>query len=126
MKHLTFCLLLFLTLLLCCISSQFYVNDRVQQTELQLKQAYLLHDKGEQQAAAEYIQIAAKKWTQYEHFFGTVLQHNEIDHVNGELARLLAYVTSTDEDDFRSSCAALLSDLAHIREMERPIWSNIF
>ena len=125
MKHLTFSILLFLILLLTCAGSIFYVTVHVSQTEQLLEHAVQLYEADRREDAAAVIQEASDCWEQCEKPLGILLQHDEIDHVNGEFARLLAYVESEDQDDFRSSSAALLSDLAHIREMEQLTWPNI-
>ena len=126
MKQLTFCLLLLAFLLLFCIGAMTYVTDGILMTEQHLLTALEQYDRGRYLEAQTSVEAAAACWNRYESAFCMLLRHSEIDHAGEEFSKLLAYVSSDDQDDFRSSGASLLSDLAHIREMEQPTLSNIF
>ena len=43
-----------------------------------------------------------------------------------ETARLQVTVQAGDQDEFLPGCAALLETLDHVRDMELPVFANLF
>ena len=122
MKFMIVCILLFSVLAgLCCISAC-RVTKIIDDTSALLQAAMRLPNK---EGAAHLIRAASNKWNENAVFFGTMLRHDEIDNVIVEFARLESYAKTRDEDDFLSNCSALLAQLAHIKEMEWPLFQNI-
>ena len=121
---LTSAFLLFLILTFCLFSA-FHVSGIVSETENLLQQAMERQQQEDPLQTARLIQLASEIWEKNEPYFGMVLCHDEIDAILDEFARLEAYADSHDQDDFRSTCAALLASLKHIREMEWPFAFNI-
>ena len=125
MKYTLISILLLAFLLCFCLWSAGYVSSAVSDTEGFLIEAMELERQGDQQACLTAIRRASANWDRYQTWFGTVLRHDAVDDVKAEFSRLEAYAVSQDTDDFRSNCAALLSTLEHIREMEWPYLYNI-
>ena len=116
--------LLLLLLLLCLLSTQ-QIAGTIDQTSVHLNAAISAQQAGLEDAAQDQIRAAEHIWRSKEAFFGTVLQHDEIDEVIIEFARLRSYAETEDQDDFLSNCNALLARLQHIQEMEYPLLQNI-
>ena len=108
-----------------CVLSACFVSNRVTHTELLLEKALMLQNQKQSEQAARQVKTAAEYWNKSQVYFGTILQHDEVDSVGEEMARLEAYARSEDQDDFLSNCAGLLAKLHHIREMEWPFIFNI-
>lgn len=125
MKYIIVSLLLLSIMFCLCLYSSAQVIRAVQETSELLEEAVAAEDNGEKEISLHMIRTARDTWREHETFFGTVLRHDEIDNVTEEFAKLESYASTEDQDDFRSHCAALLSRLAHIVEMEKTTFSNI-
>ena len=107
-----------------CIGSALYVTNAVTQTASILEQALRTAEQ-DPHSAQFAIQTAAKQWDSRATVFGTVLQHDEVDSVMEEFARLEYYAQTENKEEFLSTCAALLAKLNHIRDMEWPTLKNV-
>lgn len=125
MRSLLTSLILLTSLVSFCVFSACFVSNRVAHTELLLEKAQQLQQQQQSTQAARQVRIAAEYWKDSQAYFGTVLQHDEVDSIGEEMARLESYATSKDQDDFFSNCAGLLEKLRHIREMEWPFVFNV-
>jgi len=115
---------LLLLILAFSLFSAFHISGIVADTEILLAKA-LEQQQGDPIQSANLVRLASETWQKNETYFGMVLCHDEIDSILDEFARLDAYAASSDQDDFRSTCASLLASLQHIREMEWPLVCNI-
>lgn len=125
MKYIVVSLFLLGLMLCLCLYSSSQVAQAVQETTQLLEKAVTAEKNGDKETSLHLVRAACDTWRSHETFFGTVLRHDEIDDVTGEFARLVSYASTQDQDDFLSNCAALLAQLEHITEMEKPSFSNI-
>lgn len=125
MKHVCLGLSILALILALCLFTAHYTSDTVQRTSALLEEAVEARRAGDEAEALRLVRAASAHWKDHEAYFGTVLRHDEIDDVIGEFARLESYARSQDQDDFYSNCAALLSELEHIEQMEWPFFHNI-
>lgn len=125
MKHTVLSVSILILILAFCLLSASYTSNAVQKTSALLEEALEARREDDQAASIHLVQAASSHWKEHEAYFGTVLRHDEIDDVIGEFARLESYARSQDQDDFYSNCAALLSELEHIEQMEWPFFHNI-
>lgn len=125
MKYIISSILLLSLLLAFCLVSAIYVTTSIRNTEAFLHQAVYCHNTGATEQAAANVQTAFACWRSKQNYFSTVLEHKTVDTVSESFARLQAYSTSEDQDDFLSNCEELLISLEHIREMEWPYYYNI-
>lgn len=125
MRHVIYSVLLIALLLSLCILSAVTVSGTIDQASAYLDQAVQAYGRNDPNATARYLELASEHWSKKQLLFGAVLQHDDVDQVTTEFARLLSYATSEDQDDFLSNCKALQATLLHIREMEWPHLQNI-
>ena len=125
MKYITVSLLLLGVMICLTLYSSSQVIQAVQDTAGLLEAAMTAEITGEEEKALDLVRAARDEWKKHEVFFGTVLRHDEIDDVTQEFARLESYASTEDQDDFRSNCAALLSQLSHLVEMDKATFQNI-
>lgn len=125
MKHTVIACSILLALFGFSLWSASTVQAHVTQTEALLQQAMEQQLLENREAAQEAIQSASDYWEKKEALFEILLRHDDVDCVMEEFARLCAYASTVDEDDFVSNCSALLATLRHIREMEWPLIHNI-
>lgn len=121
MKFITVSLSLILLMLCLCIFASNQVIGAVDETKELLEKAITVDG----QTSLSAVQAASKVWKSHETFFGTVLRHDEIDDVLSDFARLESYAISRDREEFLANCAALIAQLEHIKDMERPTFQNI-
>ena len=125
MRHIIFPTILLTVLLSVCICSAWAVSTTIDQVNGYLDHAAQAHEQEDEALASRYIKLASDHWEQKRVLFGAVLEHDEMDQVATEFARLHSYASSEDQDDFLSNCRALQSILSHIQEMEWPYLQNI-
>ena len=125
MKHICVSLGIFLLILAFCLFSANFTSDRVQETSAMLKAALDARRAGDELSSLRLVRTASAHWKKHEAYFGTVLRHAEIDDILGKFARLEAFARGEDQDEFYSTCAALLTQLEHIEQMEWPFAHNI-
>lgn len=126
MKHLLIGLSLVAAVTGFCLWSASYVRGAVEETARLLEAAYEAAEADQFSQARAAVQAAADTWDRYAGYFGTVLRHDEIDGVVEEFARLQVTVQAGDQDEFLPGCAALLETLDHVRDMELPVFANLF
>lgn len=126
MKHLILSLSLLAVVTGFCLWSAGYVRDAVTETAAWLELAYQQADREDYEGAAASVQAASDCWERHGGYFGTVLRHDEIDGVMEEFARLQVTVRAGDKDEFLPTCAALQQTLDHVRDMELPVFGNLF
>lgn len=126
MKHLWIGLSLVAAVVGFCLWSAWYVRGAVQDTSELLQEAYEAADAEDFARARDAVRAASDTWNRHGGYFGTVLRHDEIDGVVEEFARLRVTVLAGDRDEFLPGCAALLETLDHVRDMELPIFANLF
>lgn len=125
MKHTVIACSILLALFGFSLWSATTVQTRVTETELLLQEAMEQQLQENRDAAQMAIRRASDHWEKHEALFEILLRHDDVDCVMEEFARLCAYASTVDEDDFVSNCSALLATLRHIREMEWPLLHNI-
>lgn len=126
MKHLLIGLSLVAAVMGFCLWSASYVRGAVEETARLLEAAYEAAEAEQFSQARAAVQAASDTWDRYGGYFGTVLRHDEIDGVVEEFARLQVTVQAGDQDEFLPGCAALLETLDHVRDMELPVFANLF
>ena len=126
MKHLLIGLSLVAAVTGFCLWSASYVRGAVEETARLLEAAYEAAEADQFSQARAAVQAASDTWDRYGGYFGTVLRHDEIDGVVEEFARLQVTVQAGDQDEFLPGCAALLETLDHVRDMELPVFANLF
>lgn len=109
-------------ILLFCVSSATHVSGLAHEAETYLKQAI---DQDDPAQISQVVATASAFWKQHEDYFALVRCHSELDQISTDFARLEAYANSSDQDDFRSTCAALLANLKRFRDAEWPFYFNI-
>lgn len=125
MKHVCMSVSILTLILVFTIFSAHHTSNLVTRTSDLLDEAVEARRTGDLDTSLHLVQAASSHWKDHEEYFGAVLRHDEIDTVIGEFARLESYARSQDQDDFYSNCAALLSELEHIEQMEWPFFHNI-
>lgn len=98
-----------------------YAGQAVQ--ELRLAEQSMTDEQSEQ--AADYANRAMELWRRHAGFYGAILQHVEIDEINGHFARLLSYAATDDRDEFLATCAELIALVDHLPDMEKAYYYNI-
>lgn len=126
MRHLIISLSLLALVTGFCVWSAGYVRSTVAETAAWLELAYQQADREDYSGAGASVQAAADNWNRHGGYYGTVLRHDEIDGVMEEFARLLVTIRAGDRDEFLPACAALMQTLDHVRDMELPIFANLF
>lgn len=86
-----------------------------------LEQALDAARAGDAALARRLAAEASKRWERALPCFSSLLGHEELDVVTHGFARL----HEAEDDDFRALCAELLEQLAHLRELDRPLLKNI-
>ncbi len=124
MKMIITSVLILALLAISCIGSAVYVTNSVTKTASILDKALSAADQ-DVSGVLPTVLAAAAQWDSCATVFGTVLQHDEVDNVVEEFARLEYFAKTDDQEEFLSTCAALLAKLNHIREMELPTLKNI-
>ena len=120
MKHLIVALLL-LSLLSCsCIFSAYHVSRVVSDTENMLQQANAAIESNQYPQCRAYLDVALNHWEEHSQALSHLIHQNELGRVKEELAGLRATLMAGDQDDFRNSCARLISGLQHLRNMQWP------
>ncbi len=108
-----------------CAGSAWFVTNSVEKAEAILQRTMNIDVEQDPQAVAELVRSASAQWGSCATVFGTVLRHDQVDNVVAEFARLEYYSITRDREEYLGSCAALLAQLRHIREMELPTLKNI-
>lgn len=126
MKHLILSTALLAVVIGFCLWSAGYVRNAVAETANHLQMAYEAADSDDFSRANDCVRAAVAVWDRHSGYFGTVLRHDEIDGVMEEFARLQVTVLAGDRDEFLPGCAALLETLDHVRDMELPVFGNLF
>ncbi len=101
------------------------LNRCVDQTAAQLEQAIYAYDQGDEAGAVALSARAEDKWTRYEHFFSSVLDHQETDTINWNLASIRSYASTGSMHEFRAGCEQAIAMIRHLAEMETPYYFNI-
>ena len=125
MKYMFCCIVLWVTVIAFSIFSTFHVTNEITTAEQLLQEAVLAFQNGNKEEAIALIRHAEQHWRDQKNLFGVLLYHDEIDLVQAEFSCLSAYAAESDEPDFSSSSAALITKLQLLREMEWPYLSNI-
>ena len=120
MKYLSSCLILLAVLICGCILSACQISTVVVKTEEFLCSAYTSIENRQISQCKSSIQAASEHWGKHDHALGLLIHQDELGHVREELAGLRASIEAGDEDDFKNSCARLISNLRHLRKMQWP------
>lgn len=126
MKHVLIACGILLLVLAFCIFSMSFVRASAARTLEALNISYQHARNRNFSAAAAALSAAEQSWKQHEDFFSSVLSHDEVDQVAGDLAELRQYVLVGDYDDYLAVVSRLMETLRHMRQVELPLYYNIF
>ena len=126
MKHVLIACIILLAVLAFCIFSMLCVRAAAARTLEALALSYQSARNHNFSAAALALSDAERSWNQHEDFFSSVLAHDEVDRVAGDLAELRQYVLVGDYDDYLAVVSGLMETLRHMRQVELPVYYNIF
>ncbi|MBQ7255961.1 MAG: DUF4363 family protein [Oscillospiraceae bacterium] len=108
-----------------CFFSASAVSERIETVRQTLSAAQVCM-RAEDYPGAERLSADAQRyWRSSQKLLGMVLRHDEADGITGNLAELCAFAETKDTDEFLAVCAATISQLDHIQEMEYPLLENV-
>ena len=126
MKHVLIASVILLAVLAFCIFSVYFVRTSAAQTLEALTVSYQYARNHNFSAAAAALSGAEQSWKKHEDFYSSVLAHDEVDQVASDLAELRQYVLVSDYDDYLAVVSRLMETLRHMRQVELPVYYNIF
>ena len=125
MKFIAISLAALIVLTALCAMGTRTLTNITEETISLLEEVQRWEELGNRSRSMELLKTASDHWSDCSRLCGALMKHEELDCVEQEFARLLSYAKSQDDDDFRSNCAALITKLNQIQDMELPLAENI-
>lgn len=125
MKHLWIGVAILAVVLLIAIFSGYVIAAQASVCADTLEQAQHAFSRGDFPSALEYVERAQAHWTSRRGLYASFLSHADTEDISASFAALLAYARLEDGDDFLACLTELQTMLAHIIDMDRPLYHNI-
>lgn len=126
MKHLVTGSLLLALLLAAALGAIGLLERYTSQSVQELRLAVQAMEQDDYATAVQCTQRAFTLWQKHQGFLCSIVYHTEMDEINVHFAQLQGNAASSDRDALRATCAELITRIAHLPQMEKAAYFNIF